>query len=148
MAITVINLSDAVSTWVTKTNTIATNVGDLALLSTGDSDVVKGVNTVDSNIGTLSALNTVDKSDLVSAINEVYSLVDSDLNDSAEILALMRSNLRTFSDSSHTISFDSSNGQFSIDSDTVTSALFKSGVTLLIKDSAGTVLKTMHSPGE
>jgi len=144
MAITVINLSDAVSTWVTKTNTIATQVGDLALLSTGDSDLVKGVNTVDSNIGTLSSLNTTDKSDLVSAINEVFSLVDSDLNDSSEIKSLFAS----YADSNQSIHFDSAGGQFYLDSDSLTSYVFKNAVTFNIKDSSGNNLKTLITPGE
>jgi len=71
MAITVINLSDAVSTWVTKTNTIASNLGDIASLSSGDSNTVDAINATDSNIGTTSSLTTTDKSDIVSAINEI-----------------------------------------------------------------------------
>lgn len=139
MAITVINLSDAVSTWVTKTNTIASNLGDISLLSTGDSDVVKGVNTVDSNIGTLSLLKTTDKSDLVSAINELTVF-----SDSSDILGLLNS----YSDSNQSIFFDSSNGTFNLDSDSLTSYVFKNTVTLNIIDSAGSIIKTLRTPGE
>jgi len=139
MAITVINLSDAVSTWVTKTNTIATQVGDLALLSTGDSDLVKGINTVDSEIGTLSLLTTNDKSNLVNAINEAASF-----NDSAQIKGLFRD----YVDSNQSINFDSANGTFNLDSDSLTSYVFKDTVTLNIIDSAGTIIKTLRTPGE
>jgi len=99
MAITNINLSDAVSTWVTKTNTIATNVGDIALLNQG-SNLVAGVNNVDSNVGTLSSLSTTDKSDLVSAINEVQSAASA---------ALVRSRFQE----GIGLNFDSANGTLS-----------------------------------
>ena len=36
MAVTTINLSDTISQWVTKTNTISTDLGDKALLQTID----------------------------------------------------------------------------------------------------------------
>ena len=46
MAVTVINLSDPVSTLVTKTNTISGDVGDVAQLTTGDDNVVDAINAV------------------------------------------------------------------------------------------------------
>lgn len=175
MAITTVNLSDPVSTWVTKTNEIATNVGDKTLLQTSAT------------------------SDLVAAINEVNTLVNADLNDSAEILRIFGAG--------QGLTYDSSAGTFSIvdsgidgamldndvilerhlgdgiivtshvsagaidssalGSDAVTNAKiadsaigfenmqassiksvnFASSTTLLIKDSAGTTLKTIYSPG-
>ena len=53
MAKTIINLSDTISTFVNKSNTISNTIGDLA------------------------ALNTTEDSDIVGAINSVYALVDS-----------------------------------------------------------------------
>lgn len=143
MAVTVINLSDPVSTWVTKTNTIASTVGDVALLTVGGSDVVTAANRLDSNIGTLSSLTTNVKSDLVSAINDINSIVDANLNDSAEMKGLFAS----YADSNQSIHFDSTGGQFYIDSDSITSYVFKDAVTLLIKNASGTTLKTIYSPG-
>ena len=175
MAITTVNLSDPVSTWVTKTNEIATNVGDKTLLQTSAT------------------------SDLVAAINEVNTLVNQDLNDSAEILRIFGAG--------QGLTYDSSAGTFSIvdsgidgamlDNDLITerhiaggiivnshlspgavdtlalagdavtnakladssvgfenmqaasikSVNFVSSTTLLIKDSAGTTVKTIYSPG-
>ena len=175
MAITTVNLSDPVSTWVTKTNEIATNVGDKTLLQTSAT------------------------SDLVAAINEVNTLVNQDLNDSAEILRIFGAG--------QGLTYDSSAGTFSIvdsgidgamlDNDLITerhiaggiivnshlspgavdtlalagdavtnakladssvgfenmqagsikSVNFASSTTLLIKDSAGTTVKTIYSPG-
>lgn len=175
MAITTVNLSDPVSTWVTKTNEIATNVGDKTLLQ------------------------TTNTTDLVAAINEVNTLVNQDLNDSAEILRIFGAG--------QGLTYDSSAGTFSIldsgidgamlDNDLITerhiasativnshispgavdtlaiadgnvtnakiadssigfdnmqaaaikSVNFASSTTLLIKDSSGSTLKTLYSPG-
>lgn len=175
MAITTVNLSDPVSTWVTKTNEIATNVGDKTLLQ------------------------TTNTTDLVAAINEVNTLVNQDLNDSAEILKIFGAG--------QGLTYDSSAGTFSIldsgidgamlDNDLITerhiaggiiinshlapgavdtlaiadgnvtnakiadssigfdnmqaaaikSVNFASSTTLLIKDSSGSTLKTLYSPG-
>lgn len=175
MAITTVNLSDPVSTWVTKTNEIATNVGDKTLLQTSAT------------------------SDLVAAINEVNTLVNADLNDSAEILRIFGagqgltydSSAGTFSivdsgidgamldndiiierhianativnshiapDAVDTLALagdavtnaklaDSSVGFENMQASSIKSVNFASSTTLLIKDSAGTTLKTIYSPG-
>ena len=144
MAVTVINLSDPVSTWVTKTNTIGASVGDIALLSGGGSDLVTASNNLDSSIGTLSSLTTNVKSDLVAAINDINSIVDANLNDSAEMKGLFAS----YTDSSQQIVFDSAGGQFRIESNTITSHVFATRTQLLIKNAAGTTLKTIFGPGQ
>lgn len=46
MAVTVINLTDPVQTLVTKTNTISTDLGDAATLSTGDDNAVDAINSL------------------------------------------------------------------------------------------------------
>lgn len=56
MAKVIVNLSDTMGSLVTKTNLISTYVGDL------------------------TTLNTTQDSDLVGAINEIYGLIDSDLD--------------------------------------------------------------------
>ena len=56
MAKVIVNLSDTMNSFVTKTNLISTYVGDL------------------------TTLNTTEDSDLVGAINEVFALVDNDLD--------------------------------------------------------------------
>jgi len=144
MAVTVINLSDPVSTWVTKTNTIGSHVGDIALLSAGGSDLVTASNNLDSSIGTLSSLSTNVKNNLVAAINDINSIVDANLNDSAEMKGLFA----TYVDSSQQISFDSAGGQFRIQANTITSHVFATRTQLLIKNAAGTTLKTIFGPGQ
>lgn len=175
MAVTTINLSDPVSTWVNKTNTIATNVGDLATLSTSDT------------------------ASLVAAINEVNGLINTNLNDSDEVKGMFKSSATiTFDSSAGTFSIaDSSITSAMLDNDIITerhiaastivnshlspnavdtlaiaagavtnakladssvgfskmqagaikSVNFDNTTTLLIKDSAATTLKTIYSPG-
>lgn len=165
MAKTVINLSDPVSTLVTKTNEISNDVGDTALLVTGDSNVVDAINTVR---------------------NIVVPFDDSD-----EIKAIFKSGISAnAADSAHgvSITFDSASGTFGLSqdyhfkagsgldydslgtysisnlgvttamiantnvtnakiaNDTITSSKFSSTVSLLILDSDGTTLKTIFSP--
>ena len=47
MAVTVVNLSDTISQWVTKTNTISSDLGDKSLLATPvTTDVVSAINCI------------------------------------------------------------------------------------------------------
>ena len=47
MAVTVVNLSDTISQWVTKTNTISSDLGDKSLLATPvTTDVVSAINSI------------------------------------------------------------------------------------------------------
>ena len=84
MAIIQVNLTDTINGFRLKTNTLATQVGDLATLDTsgGDSSVVSGINSLDSDMGRQADLNYRESSDstfltLVDAINRI---VDSDGN--------------------------------------------------------------------
>ena len=156
MAVTTINLSDPVSTLVTKTNTISTDLGDVSTLVTGDANVV-------------------------AAINNVRNIV-SRFDDSAEIISIAREGIVIDAADSHTgfsLSYDSASGTISFNSkypfsagsgldydssgkynisllgvtngmmanNTLTSSKFNSAVSLQILDSDGTVLKTLFSPG-
>jgi hypothetical protein len=174
MAVTTINLSDPVSTWVNKTNTIATNVGDLATLS------------------------TTDTASLVAAINEINALVDGNLNDSSEIQGIFSAGSGLSYDNAGEYSIadsgvtgamidndaiverhiaaasivnshlspgavdtlaladgnvtnaklaDSSVSFAKIQADAIKSVNLFNTTTLLIKDSAATTLKTIYSPG-
>ena len=73
-AATVINLSDPVSTLVTKTNQISTHVGDK------------------------SGLTTSATTDLVAAINEVHSLTNANINEVSEITNEVRTDLQNTGD--------------------------------------------------
>ena len=94
MSIINIDLSDTIAGWKNKNNTLAAQVGDLALLTTSvDSDIVGAINSLaaaiaalDSDIGTLANLITTDKSDLVSAINEIKTQAINVYNASGTLL--------------------------------------------------------------
>ena len=162
MAVTQINLSDAVTTLVTKTNTISSDLGDKALLSTTDkSNLVAAINEINTQVG------KVDSADVI-------SLIQANAMDSSEVLALIRADSGETSimsnfqkDSANGIGFDSSQGRFFIPSNTINSSMIeanaitevkmaddaissvelKSLSTLLIKDSSGSTLKTIHGAG-
>ena len=70
MAVTNVSQSETFDQWRVKTNTIATNLGDSATLTTTATTAVGGVNELKGNVGTLNNLTTTNKTDLVSAVNE------------------------------------------------------------------------------
>ena len=172
MAVTQINLSDAVTTLVTKTNTIASDLGDKALLSTTDkTNLVAAINEINTQVG------KVDSADVI-------NLITANALDSSEVIQLLAdttadaniySNFQK--DSANGIGFDSSQGRFFIPPNTINASMIelnavtevqiannsitedkmaddaissvelKSLSTLLIKDSAGSTLKTIHGAG-
>jgi len=80
MAIITVQLSDSFRLFVQKVNQLSTNVGDIEAIYS-DSDVVKTINALkvitdnlDSSMGLpLSSLTTIDKSSIISALNELDS---------------------------------------------------------------------------
>lgn len=135
------DISAAVGTGGGSGVSIATLDSDLGtvqqLVTSTKTSVVGAINYLDSDkIGALTSLNTTAKSSLVAAINEVNTS-QSAFNEASEIRAIFSSGAG--------LSYDSASGQFIASS--ITSAQFSSPVTLLIKNSAGTTLKTIKSPG-
>ena len=85
MAKTIINLTDPVSTLVTKSNTISSHLGDLTQLNVGaanDSDLVQAINFV--NI----AAQKTDSADIINLIDASYIQARQNLVDSASIISL------------------------------------------------------------
>ena len=95
MAKTIINLSDPVSTFVSKSNTISDHVGDLGQLTVGGSN----------------------DSDLVQAIN----YINSNVKDSASTISIIKGAFQK--DSANAIGFDSSAGRFFVPSNTINTAM-------------------------
>lgn len=128
MAKTVVNLSDQVSTWLSKTNTISDHVGDVATLTSGDSNVVDAINAAFVDINTLLSDPGVDSD----GIRALFVAGDG-------------------------LDYDSSTGIFSIGTGEVTETMIgadaisqnelKDLVTLVIYDSDGTTLKTLYGAG-
>lgn len=83
MAQTIINLSDPIANWVTKSNTMGANIGDLATLTDSAATLVHAINAIDSDIGERTSL-TYPAVDLVTAINNIANTY-FELTDSADI---------------------------------------------------------------
>lgn len=163
MAITEIYLSDPITSIVTKSNTISNSVGDITQLFSGDSTIVDGFNTL------RDLISPFDDSAEIIAIGRdgfgvsVYSQGFGNLTyDSASgvftYTAPTTAQFRSLFYGDSAISYNDSTGQFSLipnafsadkllDS-SLTSSKFLNLVTLNIKNSSGTVLKTLYSPGD
>jgi len=114
MAKTIINLSDPVSTLVSKTNTISDNVGDLALLNVGssnDSDLVQAINFLNTN-------NT-DSAAITALIDSAYVQAREATQTSAGLAAFFQK------DSANGIGLDSSEGRFFVPSNTINTAMLE-----------------------
>ena len=89
MAVTTINLSDPISTLVTKTNTISADLGDKDNLTTDvTTNLVAAINSVRDQI-----LDVDDSSDIIGIINTEYALttpttINNIISDSATITSL------------------------------------------------------------
>lgn len=77
MAVTVVNTTDSLDQWRAKTNTISTNLGDTASLTTTSNNIVGAVNELDNEQGDLTQLNTAVQSSLTGAVNEIKSDFDA-----------------------------------------------------------------------
>tara|TARA_X000001036_G_scaffold136922_1_gene129703 strand:+ start:16 stop:645 length:630 start_codon:yes stop_codon:yes gene_type:complete len=117
MAKTIINLSDPVSTLVTKSNTISSHLGDITQLNVGasnDSDIVQAINFVNG---------IVQKTDSADIIN----LIDSSYVQARQTGVTRSSTLAFFiKDSANGIGLDSSEGRFFIPSNTINTAMIES----------------------
>ena len=110
MAKTIINLSDPISTLVTKSNTISSHLGDITELNVGganDSDIVQAINFVNGIV------QKTDSADIINLIDSSYVQArQSNLSSSA-----LRGNFQK--DSANGIGFDSSQGRFFIPTGTI-----------------------------
>ena len=116
MAKTIINLSDPVSTLVTKSNTISSHLGDIAQLNVGtsnDSDIVQAINFINGIV------QKTDSADIINLIDSSYV--------QARQTGVTRSSVLGFfiKDSANGIGLDSSQGRFFVPSNTITQAMLK-----------------------
>lgn len=188
MAQTVINLSDPIATWVTKSNEMGADIGNLedlsdsaatlvhainnldsdigtrtSLTTTADTSLVAAINEVDSDIGTISSLTTTNKASIVAAINELEQ-GKFDIDDSASIKGLFAGSavisMDSNSDNASKATFniingsidnarlaDSSVGFSKLQAASIKSTNMNGLVTILIKNSGGTTLRTIYTPG-
>ena len=119
MAKTIINLSDPVSTLVTKTNTISSHLGDLSQLNVGganDSDLVQAINFV--NV----AAQKTDSADIIALIDSSYIQAREGATSASTIRAFFQK------DSANGIGYDSSAGRFFIPSNTINTAMLEGSI--------------------
>ena len=136
MAKTIINLTDPVSTLVTKTNTVSSHLGDISQLNVGasfDSDIVQAINRVNS------IASSTDSADII-------TLVQANSIDSSEALALIASDSgatnimsQFIKDSANGIGFDSSQGRFFVPSNTINTAMIEPLAVTIAKIGADAV---------
>ncbi len=116
MAKTIINLSDPVSTLVTKSNTISSHLGDITQLNVGasnDSDIVQAINFINGIV------QKTDSADIINLIDSSYV--------QARQTGVTRSSVLGFfiKDSANGIGLDSSQGRFFIPSNTINTAMIE-----------------------
>lgn len=140
MAVTEILLSDPVTTLVTKTNTIASDLGDAATLTTTATNLVAAINEINTQV------NKVDSADVI-------NLIQANAMDSSEVLALIRADSGETSimsnfqkDSANGIGFDSSQGRFFIPPNTINATMIEPNAITSVQmiDSSVTEAKIAH----
>jgi len=132
MAKTIINLSDPVSTLVTKSNTISSHLGDITQLNVGasnDSDIVQAINFINGIV------QKTDSADIINLIDSSYV--------QARQTGITRSSTLAFfiKDSANGIGLDSSEGRFFIPSNTINSSMIENSAIIsgkLATNSVGT----------
>ena len=116
MAKTIINLSDPVSTLVTKSNTISSHLGDITQLNVGasnDSDIVQAINFINGIV------QKTDSADIINLIDSSYV--------QARQTGVTRSSVLGFfiKDSANGIGLDSSQGRFFVAPNTIDSNMIE-----------------------
>jgi len=116
MAKTIINLSDPVSTLVTKSNTISSHLGDITQLNVGasnDSDIVQAINFINDIV------QKTDSADIINLIDSSYV--------QARQTGVTRSSVLGFfiKDSANGIGLDSSQGRFFVAPNTIDSNMIE-----------------------
>lgn len=161
MAVIKVNLTDTINGFRLKTNQIAENLGDIALLDTSgaDSSVVSGINALDSDIGRQQNLNYKDSAGtfltIVDAINRIVDSagdIKSNVFDSDVIKSHMLDD--DIIDSSHIIDSSITGAMIQIgavDSDNIADsaiygAKFDAMTVFKIFNSSGTELRKMYAP--
>ena len=166
MAVIKVNLTDTINGFRLKTNQIAENLGDIALLDTSgaDSSVVSGINALDSDLGRQAHLNYRESADsagvpvfltIVDAINRIVDSagdIRSNVFDSDVIKNHMLDD--DIIDSSHIIDSSITGAMIQIgavDSDNIADsaiygAKFDAMTVFKIFNSSGTELRKMYAP--
>jgi hypothetical protein len=150
MAKTIINLSDPVSTLVSKTNTISSHLGDLAQLNVGaanDSDLVQAIGFDSSGGRFFVPSNTINTAMIEADAITTHKLADSSVATSQiQDLAVDSDKIGALAISTGKVQADAIT-EAKIANDAVGQDQMKTLSTLLIKDVNGSTLKTIHGAG-
>lgn len=169
-----VDINDLVDDWRTKTNTISLYFGDLDQLQTSeDSDLVGAINEINTNAKDSATIQSMIDSAILEN-NNIYFPLDSSIRFDSDAIPGFALKDRSVTEAK--LALDAVTGiiiadnaidsthvddnaitramiqDFSIDagkiaSNTITSVKLASVVTLQIKDSSGSVVKTIYSPG-
>lgn len=172
MALTIINLSDPVTTLVTKNNTVSRNLGDIENLVTNDSNVIDAINSLKDSIDGLKT-TVADFKDSVEIVVIARSSIEiNDAGGFGSLTYVPETGVITYNGPSQAdirglmgldaeadsyMTYDVANGNYSIQPNsikehkiapsTLTSSRFASLVTTYILDSDGSILSTLYTPG-
>lgn len=161
MAIIQIGLSEQLSNLVLKANQMSETIGDIDSLTTGDTSLVGGLNAIRELISPFD-----DSSEIISIGREAFSVTNaSGFGDIAydsdtgviTLTGASQANIRSVFSGDSSIGYNSTTGVFSLNTNAIdgsklldsslTFSKFKDLVILNIKNSSGTILKTVYSPG-
>ena len=146
MAIIQVNLTDTINSFRVKTNTLALQVGDTALLDTsgGDSNTVSSINSLDSDMGRQADLNYKESAGtfltLVDAINRI---VDSDGNIDSDMIPTIA--LDSGDVLNHMIADNQIDSNHMLDS-AIFGAKFEAVTVLKIFNSVGDEVRKIYGP--
>jgi hypothetical protein len=148
MAVTRINLSDPVSTLVTKTNTISGDLGDIAELYSGDSNTVDAINRLSLQPKVDSAqVQTIARASLSGTEVITYNTTTGVIGvDSAGIVSVARAGLS----GSEAITYDTSTGVIGMDSshfDDLIDSAIKNTITVSMTEGNGNYLAFSKATG-
>lgn len=160
MALITIRLTDTFNSFISKTNEISTNLGDIDNLETGDASVVDALNTIKTLLAAFD-----DSEEITNLARSSFSVTDAggdgSLSYNADNGTISYEGPSAAEVRAHFSAGDgltlSGDGQFRINPlqitndlialDTITSDRFKDRVTLEIRNANGNVVKTIYSPG-
>jgi hypothetical protein len=159
MAVIRINLTDNFTGFINKTNDISNTVGDVANLVTGDSNVVDALNSVKalfSDFDDSDSIKKIARSSIAVIDNGgtgsmSYDSANGQIFYTGPSTADVRSVFGagtglTLSDGVYSLTPNAITNDL-IATNTLTSDRFNSRITFAIKDSDGSTLKTVYSPG-
>lgn len=150
MAVTTVNITDTMTAFVNKTNTISGDLGNVANLVTGDSNVVDAINTVRSIVSAFD-----DSGELTTISREAISLTNQatgiglTYDEATGVFTLTGSadsaSIRNLFSVGDGLIYDSATGQFSIGNYVASASTSGNGISGSVSSIAGTFTVTSNA---